>query len=67
MKKPFDISEQDKINILNLHSLERHNFGSRITEQLTPKGIKNENPKQVIITSEYNGKTTIITYNSNGS
>jgi len=67
MKKPFDISEQDKIKILNLHLVERYNFGSRMTEQLTPKGIKNENPKQVINTSEYNGKMTIITYNSDGS
>ena len=39
MKKPFDISEQDKIKILNLHLVERYNFGSRMTEQLTPKGI----------------------------
>lgn len=67
MKKPFDITEQDKKRILHLHLEEKQNFGTRLSEQEINSGIINENPKQVVNTSNYDGKITSITFNSDGS
>jgi hypothetical protein len=67
MKKPFDISEEDKIKILHLHLEEKQNSGTRLSEQDINRGIRNDNPKQVVNSYDYDGKTTIITFNSDGS
>ncbi len=67
MKTPLDISEQDKKRILHLHLEEKQNSGTRLSEQDIDRSIRNENPKQVVNRYDYDGKTTIITFNSDGS
>jgi hypothetical protein len=67
MKNPLDISSKERIEILKLHLGEKKNYGTRIQEQNRNSGIKKENPPIVINSYEYDGKTTTITFNQNGT
>lgn len=67
MKRLFDISNEERTKILNLHQGERTNYGTRINEQTDNSGIKMGNPSQVINSYNYDGKSTTITFNSNGT
>jgi hypothetical protein len=67
MKKPFDLSQEEKITILRLHLGEKRNFGTRLNEQTENSGLKPGNPKEVLNTFTNDGKTSKIIFNSNGT
>jgi hypothetical protein len=66
MKNLFNLSTNEKEEILKQHYKEKSNHGSRITEQ-TSEPIKTEQPNSVVNTYTFDGKKTSIQFNSNGT